>query len=35
MLKTRANCAIVWLTGEDENRLNKRAPDSSKRGLYS
>ena len=35
MLQIRDNCAMVYLTGDDENRSNKRAPDSSKRGLYS
>ena len=33
MLKTRANYVIVCLTGDGEKRSNKRAPDSSKRGL--
>jgi hypothetical protein len=33
-LKIMINCAIFWLTSEDENRSNKKAPDSSKRGLY-
>ncbi len=35
ILKIRAKYAMVYLTGGDENRSNKRAPDSSKRGLYS
>ena len=35
MLKIRVNYAIVYLTGDDEDRSNKRAPDSSKRGLCS
>jgi hypothetical protein len=34
MLNIRANCSMVNLTGDDENRSNKRAPDSLKRGLY-
>ena len=34
MLKTGAGCGIVFLIGDAENRLIKRAPDSAKRGLY-
>jgi len=30
-----ANCAMVYLTGDDENGLNNRAPDLLKRGLLT
>jgi hypothetical protein len=33
-LETLVGYAIICNTGGDENRANKRAPDSSKRGLY-